>query len=85
MKGLVLILCAVTALVCAVLLIRGYRRTGTRLLLLCGLFFVSLTLENVLVFIDIIMVPHVDLFLFRTSLAFVGMIFLLVGLIWESR
>jgi hypothetical protein len=85
MEGFVYILCAVTALLCAVLLFRGYRRTKTRLLLVCGLFFLSLTLENVIVFIDVVMVPHIDLFMIRGSVALIGMIVLLAGLIWDVR
>jgi hypothetical protein len=82
-EGGIYLLCAATALVCSLLLFRGYRRTGTRLLLLCGLFFLSLTLENVLVFVDRILVPSVDLYLLRTSVALVGVGLFLVGLIWE--
>ena len=83
MEGAVYLLCAATALACGALLFRGYRRTGTRLLLLCGLFFVSLSLENLLVFVDRIVVPDIDLSALRDSLALVGVTLFLVGLIWD--
>ena len=41
-EGLFYLLCAATALTCSVLLFRGFRRSGTRLLLWCALFFLSL-------------------------------------------
>jgi hypothetical protein len=84
-EDLVYLLCAATAFTCSVLLFRGFRRSGTRLLLWCGLFFVSLTLENVTLFIDLVLVPDTDLFILRTSVALVGVTFLLVGLIWDVR
>ena len=83
MAGLVYLLCAATALACGVLLFRGYGRSGTRLLLWCALFFLALTLENAIVFIDLIIVPDTDLYTLRTSIALVGVTLLLVGLIWD--
>ena len=42
-----------------------------------------LALENLLVFIDLIIVPDTDLSLIRTSIALVGVTLFLVGLIWD--
>ncbi len=83
MEGLVYLLCAATALACAALLFRGYRRSGTRLLLWCGPFFLSLALENVTLFIDLVIVPDIDLYGLRTSVALIGTTLLLIGLIWD--
>lgn len=83
MEGAVYILCAATALACCVLLFRGYWRNGARLLLWCGLFFLALTLENFILFIDLVIVPQTDLVLFRTPVALVGVVLLLIGLIWD--
>lgn len=83
MEGGIYLSCAAMGLACSVLLFRGYRRNGARLLLLCGLFFLSLSLENVLVFVDRIILPDVDLYLLRTSVAMVGVSLFLVGLIWD--
>jgi hypothetical protein len=84
-EGLVYLLCAATALACGVLLFRGFRRSRTRLLLWCGLFFLTLTAENVTLFIDLVVVPETDLYPLRTSVALVGTTLLLVGLIWDSE
>jgi multidrug transporter EmrE-like cation transporter len=86
MPETVYLLCAVTSVICAVLLLRAYRRQRTGLLLWSSLCFVLLALNNTLVFVDLIVVPSgIDLSLWRgaTSLAGVGV--LLFGLIWESR
>lgn len=85
MEGLVYILCAATAFACGFLLLRGYLRNRTRLLLWCGLFFLSLTLENAILFIDVVLVPHIDLIILRSSIALVGVTLLIVGLIWDTR
>ena len=85
MGSLVYLLCAVAALVCSVLLLRAYHRAGARLLLWSGLCFGFLTLNNVLVAVDLVIVPHVDLFLLRNVSTLAGIVALLYGLIWEAR
>jgi uncharacterized protein DUF5985 len=76
-------LCALTSILCAVLLLRGYLATRTRLLFWASLCFVGFALNSVLLFIDLVMLPHVDLFLWRTLPALVGVMLFLYGLIWE--
>jgi heme/copper-type cytochrome/quinol oxidase subunit 4 len=85
MGTLVYVLCALTSAACAVLLLRGYARSRVRLLLWVGLCFVGLTLNNVLLFIDMRMAPDVDLSLWRTLPALAGLIVLIYGLVWETR
>ncbi len=82
--SIVYALCALTSIACAVLLLRGYRRSGVRLLLWSGLCFAGLALNNVLLFIDVRIVPDVDLSLWRTIPAVIGIAILLFGLIWET-
>ncbi|MEO8217608.1 MAG: DUF5985 family protein [Acidobacteriota bacterium] len=77
-------LCALTSVTCAVLLLRGYFRNKVRLLLWSGLCFVGLGLNNVLLFIDVRVVPDVDLSVWRTLPALIGIAVLLYGLIWET-
>jgi hypothetical protein len=81
----VYLLCALTALACAGLLLRGYARSGARLLLWAGLCFAGLTINNVLVFVDLVVVPDVDLFTWRNVAALAGMAVLLYGLVWDTR
>lgn len=78
-------LCALTSMVCAALLLRGYLRSGVRLLLWSGLCFVGLALNNILLFIDLRVVPETDLSVIRTIPALLGVIVLIYGLVWESR
>lgn len=85
MEGAVYILCAMTALACGVLLLRGYRRTRVRLLAWCGLFFLALMLENIVLFVDLVIVLSVDLSAIRHSAALIGTTILLYGLIWEVK
>lgn len=84
MEGAVYLLCAATALACGLLLVRGFYRTRTRLLLWCGLCFLVLFAENVLMFVDDVIIPDVQLVVFRRGLALVGVAVLLFGLVWDA-
>jgi hypothetical protein len=85
MAEAVYVLCALTSLFCAGLLIRSYRARRSRLLLWSSACFIGLALNNALLVIDLMVVPQIDLSLLRTAVAAVAMFLLLVGLIWESR
>ena len=82
--SIVYVLCALTSIACAVLLLRGYTRSRVRLLLWSGICFAGLALNNVLLFIDVRVIPEVDLSVWRTIPAVVGVAVLLYGLIWET-
>lgn len=84
MENFVYVLCALTSLACSVLLLRGYRRTRTRLLLWSGLCFSGLFLNNILLLVNVGMVPNTDLSVVRALPSLVGIALLLYGLIWES-
>jgi hypothetical protein len=85
MGELVYILCAVAAAACMYLLVRGYRRTGTRLLFWSALCFACLTLNNLLIAVDLLVLPGTNLYPVRILLALLGMMSLLYGLIREPR
>jgi hypothetical protein len=78
-------LCLLASAACAAMLLRGFRRTRTRLLLWAGICFGLLFLNNVAVLLDILVFPALDLQVWRhaASLSAVGV--LLVGLVWESE
>jgi hypothetical protein len=80
----VYLLCALTSLACAVLLLRGWRRSRQRLLLWSGLCFAGLALNNILLVIDENMIPERDLSLLRTLPALAGIALLLYGFIWDA-
>lgn len=84
MAEYVYILCTLTSALCAVLLYRGYRRSGARLLLWSACCFLGLALNNLMLYVDIVLMPHTDLSVARQLPAVLGMLLLLFGLIWES-
>jgi drug/metabolite transporter (DMT)-like permease len=83
MTGIVFVLCALTSLACAVLLLRGYSRTRARLLLWTGLCFAGLCINNVLLIVDS-QTPNVDLSVWRSLPAVAGLALLVYGLIWDA-
>lgn len=86
MPELVYVLCALTSVLCAGLLLRSYFSNKSRLLLWSTLCFVGLAINNVLLFIDLVLTgPDLDLRFFRSGSALVAMALLTIGLVWESR
>ncbi len=85
MATLVYILCALTSLTCTVLLLRDYQAHRVRLLLWSGLCFAGLTLNNLLLLVDLNVVPQIDLSLWRSLPTLGGLLVLLYGLVWEIR
>lgn len=85
MAETVYLLCAATSIICATLLLKGYRESRTRLLFWASFCFLGLAINNVILFIDLILLPDIDLFWWRTAPALAGMFILLYGLIWETR
>lgn len=84
MPELTYVLCAATSILCAVLLLRGYIRTRTRLLMWSTLCFVGLAINNVLLFLDLVILPDLDLRIVRSGSALVSIMLLVIGLIWEA-
>lgn len=85
MEGVIYSLCALTALLCAILLLHAYRRSKYRLLLWGGICFFGLTLNNAVMIVDKFMLPFVDLYTCRLVIALLSMLVLLYGLIWDAE
>jgi len=85
MAAAVYILCTLTSALCMVLLLRSYFEKRVRLLLWAGLCFAGLTVNNVLLFVDLIVLPNIDLSLPRNLSALVGVSLLVYGLVWDTR
>ena len=83
MAAAVYILGVLVTATCSVLLLRAYANVGKRLLLWSGICFLGLAVSNLLVFLDIVVFPQVDLYFWRLTSAAVSMLVLLYGLIWE--
>jgi hypothetical protein len=79
-------LCTLTALFCAVLLLRAYSRSRYRLLLWGGLCFLGLTLNNALLVVDkLIIGPEINLFTWRLVAGLAAMLVLLYGIIFDAE
>jgi hypothetical protein len=84
MAALVYCLGTLVTLLCALLLLRSYARTRTRLLLWSGLCFSGLTLSNLLLTVDMLLLTELDLYLWRLATAALAMLVLLYGLVFAS-
>jgi hypothetical protein len=86
MGELVYSLCALTSLVCAVLLVRAWRATRSKLLLWSSVCFCGLFLNNMLLVVDEVLTDTtVSLLLFRDLTNAASVTALVLGLIWSTR
>lgn len=69
---------------CAILLLRAYDSVRKRLLLWAGLCFTLLSASNALVVADLFVVPEMDLYRWRLTVAAAAMLLLVYGLVAES-
>jgi len=82
----VYILCAVTSLVCSILLVRAYLSSKSPLLLWSSVCFVGLFVNNVVLVVDVVlMTEEVDLLLVRDLTNTSSVVALVFGLVWSSR
>jgi len=81
----VYLLCVLTSALCAVLLGRSYLRTRMRLLLWSSLCFVLLAANNLVVVVDLAILPAIDLRLLRHALSLGAVLLLLIGFIWDRE
>ena len=85
MPGFVYILCAITSLLSAVLLMRGALRHSNRLLLWSSLCFFAMAANNVLLYANFIIFPTVDLLTAARAATLVGVLAVNFGLIWHAN
>lgn len=81
----VYVLCFLTSAGCAALLVRGYRRTETRLLLWSAICFICLALNNLVLIVDLLILPQWDLRLLRQAFLLLAVGTLLFGFIWDRE
>jgi hydrogenase/urease accessory protein HupE len=84
MAEVVYLLCTITSLACVALLMRSYRKRRTQLLMWSTLCFVGFAINNLLLFVDLVVVPEVDLSIARSGTALAAVLLLLIGLLWED-
>lgn len=85
MAELVYITCTILSIVCAFMLLRGYRRNPSHLLLWSSACFGILAINNVILFVDVLVLPDVEfggLIMRNVTGALAGSL-LLFGLVWE--
>jgi hypothetical protein len=85
MASTVYLLCALTSLLCTALLIRRYLASRSRLLFWSCLGFLGLTASNVLLVVDLLIIPEHDLQIHRQLAALMGIAFLIWGFLWDRR
>lgn len=85
MANVVYVLCGIASLACALLLLRSYSRTRSRLLLWSGVCFALFALNNAVLVLDVVIIPETDFqgLLWRNMLGASAGSVLLFGLIWE--
>ena len=76
-------LCFATSSACSFLLARSYRRTGARLLLWSAICFLFLAANNLMVILDLLVLPEVNLSLVRLSFSAAALAVLLFGFVWD--
>jgi hypothetical protein len=74
-----------TALASALLLWRGYKSSGAKLLFWSSLCFFGLAANNLVLFLDLLIFPNYDLYGLRLALGLGSVLLLLYGLILESE
>ena len=79
----VYVLCLLTSVLCAWQLVRAFRARRQKLLLWSGICFCLLALNNLLVIVDLVLLPDIDLSLWRALSALLAGCVLLYGFIWE--
>lgn len=85
MGALVYLLCAVTAFTCFALLWRGWRANRASLLFWSALCFAGLTISNVLLVLDKLVLPDVDLTPVRSAVTLASLVLLILGLVWGDE
>jgi hypothetical protein len=84
MAAVIYSLCALTSILCWLLLWRSWRQSRARLLFWSALCFAALSVNNVLLVVDNLVLRNIDLGLPRLVAALVAVLLLLYGLIWED-
>jgi hypothetical protein len=83
--ALIYLLCALMSLGIAVMLWRAFARTHSRLLYWSALCFSGLSLNNLLLVLDKLVLSEADLSGFRQAIALISLVVLVFGLVYEDE
>lgn len=84
LQPIVYLLCFLTSAGCAALLIRSYLASRARLILWTALCFLLLTVNNLLLFVDVVILPSINFLMFRHLASLGAVVVLLIGFIWDA-
>jgi Family of unknown function (DUF5985) len=76
-------LCVITSLLCAWLLARAYLRAKTKLLVCSALCFALLAVNNLVLAVDVMLLPNVDLSILQLLTSLAAVMVLLYAFVWE--
>jgi hypothetical protein len=83
-QSFVYLLCLLTSVLCAALLVRSYLKSRTRLLLRSALCFVLLAVNNFFVVLDVLVIPTISFIPARQLASLSAIAVLLFGFIWDT-
>jgi hypothetical protein len=84
MSVVIYTLCAITSLVCAVLLLRAYQANHYRLLFWASIFFGGVTINNIFLILDKLVYTELDLLVLRLIVMQVALVSFIYGLIFDE-
>jgi len=76
-------LCVITSLLCTWLLARAYQRGRTRLLAWSALCFAFLAVNNLVLAVDVLLLPDLDLSMLQLLTSLAAVMVLLYAFVWE--
>jgi hypothetical protein len=85
MAPFVYALCAATSMVCFGLLLREHRRKHSPIAFKSSIAFLSFALANVLLFVDLVVFPEIDLRLWRNAITLVGVVVLVCAVTQDQE
>lgn len=85
MAETVYVLCFLTSVIVAALLLRGYRQSRHRLLLWTSLGFVAFSINNAFLIADLVIFRSIDLSLTRSITMMIGVVLILFAMIFNER
>jgi hypothetical protein len=85
MAELIYGLCTILSLAIAVMLWRQHRRSPTRMIYWTALCFTGLALSNLVLVVDKLVFPDIDLRVLRHSISLLSIGLLLFGLVYEDE
>lgn len=85
MAQAIYVLCMLTSIACAVLLLRSYRRSKSALLLTSSICFIGFAIHNLLLVVDLVWLPEsIDLSLLRGVVGLISVAAMVFGLVWTT-